>query len=69
MQALLEPPKALGLFLGGIGRVISMEQSGPQEGYIHADMILELAMPIFFLWQWLLAGQASFPRPDRDKGR
>lgn len=50
---------ALGLFLGGVGRVISMQQFGTPEGNMFAGMILELAMPLFVLWQWLVARQAQ----------
>ncbi|MEM7666635.1 MAG: DUF4345 domain-containing protein [Pseudomonadota bacterium] len=50
---------ALGLFLGGVGRVISMEQYGVPEGMMYAGMILELAMPVFVVWQWPVAREAE----------
>ncbi len=52
---------ALGLFLGGIGRVISMEQYGTPEGMMFYGMVLELCMPIFVIWQWWVARQAQSP--------
>ena len=50
---------ALGLFLGGVGRVISMQQFGTPDGNMFSGMILELAMPVFVVWQWLVARQAA----------
>lgn len=46
---------ALGLFLGGVGRVISAQQFGMPEGNMYYGMILELSMPVFVVWQWLVA--------------
>lgn len=53
---------ALGLFLGGVGRVISMQQYGTPDGNMFSGMILELAMPLFVLWQWWVARQAEGAR-------
>lgn len=50
---------ALGLFLGGVGRVISAQQFGMPEGNMYYGMILEVCMPGFVVWQWLVARQAA----------
>ena len=46
---------ALGLFLGGVGRVISAQQFGMPEDMMFYGMILELSMPLFVMWQALVA--------------
>ena len=43
---------ALGLFVGGIGRLISIQEFGVPSAPMYYGMMLELSMPIFVAWQY-----------------
>jgi len=45
----------LGLFMGGVGRVISLSQYGEPLPQMVGGMYLELALPLLIVWQWLVA--------------
>ena len=43
---------ALGLFVGGIGRLINIQEFGVPSAPMYYGMMLELSMPIFVAWQY-----------------
>ena len=47
------------LVLGGIGRLISQNAIGPGTEQQFAGMVLELASPIFLIWQQMVARKAN----------
>lgn len=48
----------LGLFVGGLGRVLSFSQYGEPLPPMVAGMYLELALPLLIIWQHFVAKQA-----------
>ncbi|MEM6826575.1 MAG: DUF4345 domain-containing protein [Pseudomonadota bacterium] len=50
---------ALGIFAGGLGRLLSQAQYGDPRPEMLAGMWLELSLPVLIVWQWWVARAAS----------
>jgi len=49
----------LAAFLGGVGRLISLNEVGMPNPGQHTGMFIELSMPLLLVWLWIIARQVK----------